>query len=83
MIFMQKVDLPSREQEKKKKKKNENEEKVKLADLGQIVASDYEETAATQRPNLSSNEVWIGKMKRISLSDYNKMIIAVVTFVIL
>lgn len=30
MIFMQKVDLPSREQEKKKKK-NENEEKVKLA----------------------------------------------------
>lgn len=46
MIFMQKVDLPSREQEKKKKK-NENEEKVKLADLGQIVASDYEETAAT------------------------------------
>ena len=82
MIFMQKVDLPSREQ-KKKKKKNETEEKVKLADLGQIVASDCEETAATQRPNLSSNEVWIRKMKRISLSDYNKMIIAVVTFVIL
>lgn len=61
MIFMQKVDLPSREQKKKKK---ENEERVKLADLGQIVASDYEETAATQRPNLSSNEVWIRKNEK-------------------
>ena len=47
-----------------KKKKKENEERVKLADLGQIVASDYEETAATQRPNLSSNEVWIRKNEK-------------------